>query len=161
VGESEGQKKIAAALGASCRDAARISKEEKQRSNFARRKIFVVVMTTLVLPFIFFSSNWASVILLKASMRNLTSRSLQEGRMEQGRLAFTAVYLKSNHGYIGFIEELPGVNSHGRTLDEARETLQKLAAVVFDEERREAEELIAGKDVVRENFIVPIPRVSA
>ena len=46
--------------------------------------------------------------------------------MEQGRLAFTAVYLKSNHGYIGFIEELPGVNSHGRTLDEARETLQKL-----------------------------------
>ena len=78
--------------------------------------------------------------------------------MEQGRLAFTAVYLKSNHGYIGFIEELPGVNSHGRTLDEARETLQKLAAVVFDEERREAEEMIAGKDVVRENFVVPIPR---
>jgi len=23
--------------------------------------------------------------------------------MDQGRLAFTAVYLKSNHGYIGFI----------------------------------------------------------
>src|ERR1051325_6244731 len=78
--------------------------------------------------------------------------------MDQGRLAFTAVYLKSNHGYIGFIEELPGVNSHGRTLDEARETLQKLAAVVFDEERREAEELIAGKDVVRESFFVPLPR---
>ena len=35
--------------------------------------------------------------------------------MEQGRLAFTAVYLKSNSGYIGFIEELPGVNSAGRT----------------------------------------------
>ena len=78
--------------------------------------------------------------------------------MEQGRLAFTAVYLKSNSGYVGFIEELPGVNSHGRTLDEARDTLQKLAAVVFDEERREAEEMIAGKDVVRENFIVAIPR---
>ncbi len=80
--------------------------------------------------------------------------------MDQGRLAFTAVYLKSNHGYVGFIEELPGVNSHGRTLDEARETLQKLAAVVFDEERREAEELIAGKDVVRESFFVPIPRAA-
>ena len=50
---------------------------------------------------------------------------------------------------------LPALNM---TLDEARETLQKLAAVVFDEERREAEELIAGKDVVRENFVVPIPR---
>jgi predicted RNase H-like HicB family nuclease len=78
--------------------------------------------------------------------------------MEQGRLAFTAVYLKASHGYIGFIEELPGVNSHGRTIEEARATLQKLAAVVFDEERRGAEEMIAGKDVVRESFFVAIPR---
>ena len=51
------------------------------------------------------------------------------------------------------------VNAGAEGLDEARETLQKLAAVVFDEERREAEEMIAGKDVVRENFVVPIPRV--
>ena len=78
--------------------------------------------------------------------------------MEQGKLAFTAVYLKASHGYIGFIEELPGVNSHGRTIEEARATLQKLAAVVFDEERRGAEEMIAGKDVVRESFFVAIPR---
>jgi predicted RNase H-like HicB family nuclease len=78
--------------------------------------------------------------------------------MEQGRLAFTAVYLKASHGYIGFIEELPGVNSHGRTIEEARATLHKLAAVVFDEERRGAEEMIAGKDVVRESFFVAIPR---
>jgi len=75
-----------------------------------------------------------------------------------GKLAFTAVYLKATHGYIGFIEELPGVNSHGRTIEEARATLQKLAAVVFDEERRGAEEMIAGKDVVRESFFVAIPR---
>ncbi len=78
--------------------------------------------------------------------------------MEQGQIALTAVYLKSGHGYVGFIEELPGVNSHGRTLDEARETLRELAQVVFDEERRGAEEMIAGKDVVRENFTVAIPR---
>jgi predicted RNase H-like HicB family nuclease len=82
----------------------------------------------------------------------------EEAHMEQGRLAFTAVYLKNSHGYIGFIEELPGVNSPGRTIDEARDTLQKLAAVVFDEERRGAEEMIAGKEVVRENFVVPLPR---
>ena len=48
--------------------------------------------------------------------------------------------------------------THGRTIDEARDTLQKLAAVVFDEERRGAEEMIAGKEVVRENFVVPQPR---
>jgi predicted RNase H-like HicB family nuclease len=80
--------------------------------------------------------------------------------MESGRIALTAVYLRSDHGYVGFIEELPGVNSHGRTLGEARETLTKLAAVVFDEERRENRELLAGKDVVREAFLVAIPRPS-
>lgn len=80
--------------------------------------------------------------------------------METGRLAFTAVYLRSNGGYIGFIEELPGVNSHGRTIEEARETLKKLVAVVFDEERRGAKELMEGKDVVRESFFIPIPRPS-
>ena len=46
--------------------------------------------------------------------------------MEQGSLAFTAVYLKAKHGYIGFIEELPGVNSHGSTIEEARETLRAM-----------------------------------
>lgn len=80
--------------------------------------------------------------------------------MEHGQIAFTAVYRKVNNGYVGFIEELPGVNSHGHTLDETREALKKLAGVVFEEERREAEELIAGKDVVREWFTVPIPRPS-
>lgn len=78
------------------------------------------------------------------------SARLMEMEMEQGKLAFTAVYLRSDHGYVGFLEELPGVNSHGRTLEEAREALRMLTAVVFDEERRETEELIAGKEVVRE-----------
>jgi predicted RNase H-like HicB family nuclease len=117
-------------------------------------------MTTEVLKFDSRPKIFSEVTLLKAKARTLSIQLEGGKRMDQGRLAFTAVYLKSNHGYIGFIEELPGVNSHGRTLDEARETLQKLAAVVFDEERREAEELIAGKDVVRESFFVPIPRAA-
>ncbi len=77
--------------------------------------------------------------------------------MEQGKLAFTAVYLRSDHGYVGFLEELPGVNSHGRTLEEAREALRMLTALVLDEERRETEELIAGKEVVRETFVMLLP----
>lgn len=77
--------------------------------------------------------------------------------MKQGKLAFTAVYLRSDGGYVGFVEELPGVNSHGRTLGEAREMLHNLAALVFDEERRESRELLAGKEVVRESFSLPIP----
>jgi len=77
--------------------------------------------------------------------------------MDRGKLAFTAVYLKGKHGYVGFLEELPGVNSHGRTIEEARQILQRLAALVFDEERRSVHEMLAGKDVVRESFFIPMP----
>ncbi|HEX2652009.1 MAG TPA: type II toxin-antitoxin system HicB family antitoxin [Burkholderiales bacterium] len=77
---------------------------------------------------------------------------------QQPVIAFTAVYLKNKHGYVGFVEELPGVNSHGQTIDEARDNLTRLAKVVFDEERARSEELLAGKDVVREQFRVAIPR---
>jgi hypothetical protein len=44
------------------------------------------------------------------------------------------------------------------TIEEARSNLQRLAVVVFDEERAQAEELLEGKDVVREQFQVTIPR---
>ena len=83
---------------------------------------------------------------------------MRETEMEQQPvIAFTAVYLKNKHGYVGFVEELPGVNSQGKTIDEARENLKRLAKVVFDEERARSEELLAGKDVVREQFRVTVP----
>ena len=69
-------------------------------------------------------------------------------------ISLTAVYLKSRHGYVGFIEELPGVNSHGQTIEEARANLKSLATVIFDLERAQAKELLEGKDVVREGFDV-------
>lgn len=74
------------------------------------------------------------------------------------RIALTAVYLKERHGYVGFVEELPGVNAHGATLEETRHALRRLAVVIFDEERRGAEELLAGKEAVREDFYLPVER---
>ena len=76
--------------------------------------------------------------------------------MDRATIAFTAVYIRAQHGYVGFVEELPGVNSLGRTIDEARANLQRLAAIVFDEERAHAEEMIEGKDVVREEFVFEV-----
>ena len=35
---------------------------------------------------------------------------------------FTAVYLQVPEGYIGFVEELPGANTQGATLDERTKT---------------------------------------
>ena len=80
--------------------------------------------------------------------------------MEHPVIAFTAVFLKSDAGYVGFIEELPGINSYGRSLDDTRAALKRQVEVVFDEERRASEELLEGKDVVREGFLLPILRES-
>jgi hypothetical protein len=43
-------------------------------------------------------------------------------------LELTAVYRKVPEGYIGFIEELPGANTQGRTLEEARANLREAAS---------------------------------
>ena len=39
--------------------------------------------------------------------------------MDQPVVSLTAVFLKGKHGYTAFVEELPGVNSQGHTLQEA------------------------------------------
>jgi predicted RNase H-like HicB family nuclease len=38
-------------------------------------------------------------------------------------IALTAVFRKVPEGYIGYVEEMPGANTQGSTLDEARENL--------------------------------------
>lgn len=77
--------------------------------------------------------------------------------MDRVKLELTAVFVRSPHGYVGFLEEMPEVISHGHTLELARAMLGQVAAVVFDEARRETEELTAGADVVREPFSLPLP----
>jgi len=77
--------------------------------------------------------------------------------MDRLEVSFTAAYLKSEHGYVGFVEELPGVSSYGHSIEEARENLQRQAIVVFDEERAQSADLLQGKNVVREHFRFAIP----
>ncbi len=48
---------------------------------------------------------------------------------------FTAVYLQVPEGYVAFVEELPGANTQGATLEEARENLQEAVALVLDANR--------------------------
>lgn len=76
--------------------------------------------------------------------------------MEQVLISFTAVYLQGEHGIYGFVEELPEVNSHGRTIEEAREGLRKATESMFHEQRALSAELLKGRDVVREQFLVGI-----
>ena len=76
--------------------------------------------------------------------------------MQPGKLALTAVFLKGQHGYVGFVEELPQVVAHAKTLEEARKSLHELAAVIFDAERESTREFLAGRDVLREQLVIPL-----
>jgi predicted RNase H-like HicB family nuclease len=65
-------------------------------------------------------------------------------------LKLTKVFKKVPEGYIGFVEELPGANTQGDTLQEARANLEEAIALVLEAKRTLAEELIKGEDVIRE-----------
>ncbi len=66
-------------------------------------------------------------------------------------LKLTKVFQKVPEGYIGFVEELPGANTQGRTLEEARANLEEAIALILEANRALAEELIQGQDVIRES----------
>ncbi len=66
------------------------------------------------------------------------------------QLQLTAVFQEVPEGYIGFVEELPGANTQGATLDEARQNLQEAIHLVLEANRTLAEESLAGQAVIRE-----------
>ena len=63
---------------------------------------------------------------------------------------WTAVFCKVDEGYIGFVEELPGANTQGATLEEARANLREAVEMVLEANHALAEESLAGRDVIRE-----------
>jgi predicted RNase H-like HicB family nuclease len=70
-------------------------------------------------------------------------------------MSLTAVFQKVSEGYIGFVEELPGANTQGATLEEARQNLVEAVQLVLAANREIAEQEIADKTVIREKFDLP------
>jgi predicted RNase H-like HicB family nuclease len=69
-------------------------------------------------------------------------------------LTLTAVFQKVAEGYIAFVEELPGANTQGSTLEEARTNLIEAIVLVLEANRALAEEALQGQDVIRESLLV-------
>ncbi len=67
-------------------------------------------------------------------------------------MQLTAVYMQVPEGYIAFVEELPGANTQGDTLDEARENLREAVALVLEANRELAEKSLGDQPVTREPF---------
>jgi predicted RNase H-like HicB family nuclease len=63
--------------------------------------------------------------------------------------------MKVPEGYIAFVEQLPGANSQGDTLDQARNSLREAVGLVPAAKRQLSEEAISETDVIRETLILP------
>jgi len=73
-------------------------------------------------------------------------------------MQLTAVYIAVPEGYIAFVEELPGANAQGETLEEVRENLKEAVQLVLEANRELAERTLVGKpNVAREPFNLNTP----
>jgi predicted RNase H-like HicB family nuclease len=66
------------------------------------------------------------------------------------QMEFTAVFRPVPEGYVAFVEELPGANSQGATLGEARANLAEAVRLVLEANRALAQEDLEGPGVIRE-----------
>jgi predicted RNase H-like HicB family nuclease len=67
-------------------------------------------------------------------------------------MKITPVLQDLAQGCIGVVEELPGANTQGKTLDEARENLTQAIEWVLEADRTLADESLDCKDVIRESL---------
>ena len=70
------------------------------------------------------------------------------------QMKLTAVFRKFPEGYAAFVEELPGANTQGTTLEEARANLVEAVQMVLEANRELAEESLRGEEVIREPLTV-------
>ena len=66
------------------------------------------------------------------------------------RLELTAVFRRVPEGYLAFVEELPGANTQGDTLDEARRNLREAVGLIIQTNRALTEAGLAETEVIRE-----------
>ncbi|MEK7449466.1 MAG: type II toxin-antitoxin system HicB family antitoxin [Planctomycetota bacterium] len=72
------------------------------------------------------------------------------------RNRFTALIEKHDDWYIGYVEEIPGINTQGKTLAETRENLKEALKLIIETNRAIAEKGINSKNIIKENISVEV-----
>ena len=68
----------------------------------------------------------------------------------KAHMEFNAVFEKRGRWYIAYVEELPGVNTQGRSLNAARENLKEALKMVIEANRELASQTHPSGEVMRE-----------
>jgi predicted RNase H-like HicB family nuclease len=69
-------------------------------------------------------------------------------------IQLTAVFEKVPEGYVGQVEELPGTNTEGATMEQVRANLEEMVMMVLEANRALTEEALRGREVVREALLI-------
>lgn len=71
-------------------------------------------------------------------------------------VTLTAIYQEAEEGgYIGYVAELPGANTQGETLEEARENLSEAIQLILEANREQFEkQLTPDLKVTRERVVL-------
>ncbi len=69
---------------------------------------------------------------------------------------FTAIYKKSGKWYLGWIEEISGVNTQGKTLKEAKENLKEALLLVLETNKMISQKETSKEKVIKESLLVDL-----
>jgi predicted RNase H-like HicB family nuclease len=88
------------------------------------------------------------------SRAELANWLMAQGRGMMGVMVmhFTAVFKKVPEGYVAYVEELPGANTQGTTMDEARDNLREAVQLVLEANRELSREELGQGEVIREDL---------
>ncbi len=67
---------------------------------------------------------------------------------------FTAVFERDADLWIAYVEELPGANTQGATMEEARENLREAVRLVLEANREITRREVEGAGAVRERLAI-------
>lgn len=74
--------------------------------------------------------------------------------MTKVKREFTAVYKKDRGWYLGWIEEIPGVNTQGKTLKETKENLKDALLLILETNKNLSSLDSNQGKIIRESFAV-------
>ncbi|MBI4669982.1 MAG: type II toxin-antitoxin system HicB family antitoxin [Elusimicrobia bacterium] len=67
---------------------------------------------------------------------------------------FTAAYIKHGKWFVGYVEEIPGVNTQGRTLAEVKKNLKEALELILETNKEIAHKIHGKKPALEEPISV-------
>lgn len=73
---------------------------------------------------------------------------------KKSSLEFSAIYEKRGKWYVAYVEEIPGVNTQGKTLTEAKRNLREALKLILETNRILARSDVQSTRAIRETLVL-------